>query len=266
MDLFSYLEDYQTWVCAPCGAGIKPKHYLAHLTSKKALLRKDPIDPVSQCFRAPRASINALPDLPLRNGISCLKCSYVCASEKVMLNHCGENHSEGKRRPGRWKAVSCQRLFVSGSRSQYFEVVSPAELQEAEETMRRRSMAKTLSEADYIRIQTVEALEEGNRETRELDDIILDNVVQTEVSPWLEMTRWPRYLRGYSFGEVAPLAGPADPTSEPILVEFSNRLDRIVEEAHSSICNATVGPDCDGRVPYRVEPTVHVPQADAAVG
>lgn len=50
----------------------------------------------------------------------------------------------------------------------------------------------------------------------------------------LEMTRWPRYLKGYSFGKVAPLASPANPTSEPILVEFSNSLDRIVEEAHSS--------------------------------
>jgi hypothetical protein len=32
MDLFSYLEDYQTWVCVPCDAGVKPKHYVAHLT------------------------------------------------------------------------------------------------------------------------------------------------------------------------------------------------------------------------------------------
>jgi hypothetical protein len=27
IDLFLYLEGYQTWVCIPCGAGIKPKHY-----------------------------------------------------------------------------------------------------------------------------------------------------------------------------------------------------------------------------------------------
>jgi hypothetical protein len=111
-----------------------------------------------------------------------------------MLKHCRENHLEGKRRPGRpsksahpvsprWKPVSCQRLFVSGSKSQYFEVVSPAKLQEAEETMRRQSIAKTLSKANYIRIQTVEALEEGNQETRELNNIILDNAAQTEVSP-----------------------------------------------------------------------------------
>ena len=54
------------------------------------------------------------------------------------------------------------------------------------------------------------------------------------------MTRWPKYLNGYSFGEVAPLASLADPMSEPILVEFSKSLDRIVEQAHSSICNDKV--------------------------
>ncbi|PVH90829.1 hypothetical protein DM02DRAFT_620833 [Periconia macrospinosa] len=54
------------------------------------------------------------------------------------------------------------------------------------------------------------------------------------------MTRWPKYLKGYSFGEVAPLASPADAASEPILIEFSNSIDRIVEEAHKSIQNDKV--------------------------
>jgi hypothetical protein len=111
-----------------------------------------------------------------------------------MRNHCREKHIEGKRRPGRpsktanpiaprWKPVSCQRLFVSGSKSQYFKVISPVELKEAEETMRRQSIAKTLSNADYIRTQIDEAVEEGNQETRALDNVILHNAAQTEVSP-----------------------------------------------------------------------------------
>jgi hypothetical protein len=54
------------------------------------------------------------------------------------------------------------------------------------------------------------------------------------------MTRWLKYLKGYSFSEVAPLASPANPMSEPILVEFLDSLDRIVEEAHSSINNDKV--------------------------
>src|SRR4051812_9685835 len=54
------------------------------------------------------------------------------------------------------------------------------------------------------------------------------------------MTRWPKYLKGYSFTDVAPLASLPNPASEPILAEFSDSLDRIVEEAHSSICNDKV--------------------------
>lgn len=168
-----------------------------------------------------------------------------------MRNHCLKKHIEGNRREGRpskaaepvvprQKTVSCQRLFVSSAKSHYFEVVSPTEFKEAEETKRRQDMATILSKANYIRTQIDEALEEGDQEVKACEDIILDNAAQTEVSPWLEMTRWPRYLKGYSFGEVVPLASSADPTSEPILVEFSNSLDRIVEQAHSSICNDKV--------------------------
>jgi hypothetical protein len=268
MELFSFLEDYQTWVCAPCGYGVRPQHYLAHIKRFHAdhphlntvsktcivrdeLLQKAPIDPDSICFKAPRAGISALPHLPLHIGARCLRCPYVSVSRETMRKHCSRKHIEDNRREGRpskaaepvaprWKTVSCQRLFVSGAKSHYFEVVSPAELQEEEETKRRRDMATTLSESDYIRLQIDEALEEGDQEAKAREGIILDNATQTEVSPWLEMTRWPKYLKGYSFGEVAPLVSLADPTSEPILVEFSNSLDRIVEEAHSSICNDKV--------------------------
>jgi hypothetical protein len=76
-----------------------------------------------------------------------------------MRKHCLREHIEDNRREGRpsktaepvaprWKTVSCQRLFVSGAKSHYFEVVSPPELQEEEEAKRRRDMATILSESD----------------------------------------------------------------------------------------------------------------------
>jgi hypothetical protein len=54
------------------------------------------------------------------------------------------------------------------------------------------------------------------------------------------MTRWLKYLKGYLFSEVALLASPANSMSEPILVEFSDSLDRIVEEAYSLVNNDKV--------------------------
>jgi len=43
--------------------------------------------------------------------------------------------------------------------SQHFAVISPAEVKEQEETLRRRNMAAKLPEAEYIRAQIDEALE-----------------------------------------------------------------------------------------------------------
>ncbi|KAF9729919.1 DNA helicase [Paraphaeosphaeria minitans] len=139
-----------------------------------------------------------------------------------MQKHCQSRHYEHRRGPGRptkvdaliapdWKKVSCQRLFVQGWKSQYFAVVSPAEVEEEEETLRRQETAAKLPEAEYIRAQI------------------------DEVSPWLEMTRWPKYLHGHSFIEVVRLASPASTASDPLLVEFSDSLDRVVEQAHTSI-------------------------------
>ncbi|KAF1346393.1 hypothetical protein EJ07DRAFT_185647 [Lizonia empirigonia] len=163
-----------------------------------------------------------------------------------MERHHQSQHAEHRRPPGRrtkvealiepnWKKVSCQRLFVQGCKSQYFAVVSPAEAREEEETLRRQAMAAKLPEAEYIRAQIDEALEQGDQETRAFEERILNNAAPTEVSPWLEMTRWPKYLHGHSFIEVARLASPANLASEPLLVEFSDSLDRVVEQAHASI-------------------------------
>lgn len=49
------------------------------------------------------------------------------------------------------------------------------------------------------------------------------------------MTRWPKYLHRHSFIEVARLASPANLATEPLLVKFSDSLDRVVEQAHASI-------------------------------
>ncbi|PSN61573.1 hypothetical protein BS50DRAFT_604116 [Corynespora cassiicola Philippines] len=144
-----------------------------------------------------------------------------------MRTHYRKKYAECKRPKGRppkalggvaprWEEVLCQRLFVLGTGSHFFAVISPAEIQEEKEARQRREMALTLKV------------------------VILDNATQTEVSPWLEMTQWPKYLHGHSFSEVALLAAPVDPTSESLLVEFSESLDRIIEEAQDSIRNDKV--------------------------
>lgn len=50
------------------------------------------------------------------------------------------------------------------------------------------------------------------------------------------MTRWPQYFSGIGPSSAVPLAYAANPATEPHLHILTDSLDRIVEQAHRSIC------------------------------
>lgn len=54
------------------------------------------------------------------------------------------------------------------------------------------------------------------------------------------MTRWPRYFDGLEPASVAALAYAANPTTEPALHLITESVDRVVEQAHKSICEDKV--------------------------
>jgi len=66
--------------------------------------------------------------------------------------------------------------------------------------------------------------------------IYSSQVSKTEVSPWLELTRWPRYFQGMNRADVAPLAYAANSVTEPTLVLLGESFGRLIERAHQSIC------------------------------
>jgi hypothetical protein len=55
------------------------------------------------------------------------------------------------------------------------------------------------------------------------------------VSPWLELTRWPEYLRGQDLAAMALLGCLPDPAIEPILLHFSASIKRLIDEAYQVI-------------------------------
>jgi len=59
--------------------------------------------------------------------------------------------------------------------------------------------------------------------------------VKIEISPWLEMTRWPRYFHGLVPKDVAPLAHAVNPATEPLLLFITDSIDRLTEQAYQSI-------------------------------
>jgi hypothetical protein len=58
--------------------------------------------------------------------------------------------------------------------------------------------------------------------------------VKTQVSPWLERTRWPKYLNGVRFAEAARLARLPDP-EECILMSLISSIDRLIESAYATV-------------------------------
>ena len=126
----------------------------------------------------------------------------------------------------------------------FFAVVSPAERSEirrregaAAEALARSQRADAMSEADFVWTETSRALEAGEQRIAEATGVLSKSGGPTEVSPWLELTRWSTYLHGHNLADVATLADPPNADSEPTLAVVCSSLDRIVEEAHRSVCN-----------------------------
>jgi hypothetical protein len=89
--------------------------------------------------------------------------------------------------------------------------------------------------ADVFRALIDEQLTAGNYEQEARAQIYNSQVSKTEVSPWLEMTRWPRYFHGLNMTDVAPLAYVANPITEPALVVLRESFERLIEHAYQSI-------------------------------
>jgi hypothetical protein len=110
-----------------------------------------------------------------------------------------------------FQEIYCQHFFVSGAQSSFFTVNVPNQMQELVKSRLR-------GHADAFWALIDEQLTAGNHEQEARAQIYNSQVSRTEVSPWLEMMRWPRYLHGLNMTDVAPLANVANPITEPALV------------------------------------------------
>jgi hypothetical protein len=71
-------------------------------------------------------------------------------------------------------------------------------------------------------------------------DIVSNRTAKSEVSPWLERTRWIRYLGGVQLGDAAALLRTPNYLHEPMLAELTKAIDRLVDMAYDSVCEDKV--------------------------
>jgi hypothetical protein len=69
-----------------------------------------------------------------------------------------------------------------------------------------------------------------------VSSVIATDIDRTEVSPWLELTRWSTYLRGHSLFDAARLEALPVAGSESLLEILCKSIDRLVDSAHRSVC------------------------------
>ncbi|KAF9882619.1 hypothetical protein FE257_005953 [Aspergillus nanangensis] len=201
------------------------------------------IDPEQEIVRLPPASSPPIPGLPVFQGYGCPHCGYICRSSETIKKHRRENRQDQDGRWGRGRhsvaqyqarirnrladrPVSCQRFFPTRTGSQFFEVTcsnsmcSSSDADDDDDDDGRRMIkdsAALKTPAAIIRARVNQALQDGQTAI-ELEDgrVPVVDPHPTAVSPWLELTRWPDYLRGQDLAAVALLGCMPDPSTEAL--------------------------------------------------
>jgi hypothetical protein len=62
-----------------------------------------------------------------------------------------------------------------------------------------------------------------------------DTATKSEVSPWLERTRWTNNFEGHILSEASKLARPIEVEYEPLLRALGCSIDRLVEAAYVTV-------------------------------
>ena len=263
--LLRYNPQYRSWICTSCRQVVILANVVGHLATKhrrhplarsgaqRAAIyveaaKVQPWDPVLEPFIPPPPDAPPIPGLTVHDGYGCPEngcpesgCPFAARTPKSLQNHRRRQHpSAATRRRGKPRAddrdrrelelwpVKCQRLYPNGLYSSFFVVTPTADKQRIQ-----RSLA--VSEADFVQAQVGLALLRSDGITEAEDGIAPCENDVTEVSPWLELTRWPEYIRGHRFEDVASLARLPDPVTEPLLAAVEQSVERLTRRAFDSI-------------------------------
>ena len=198
------------------------------------------LDPAQESCVFPPSSSAPVPGLPVFPGVGCIHCSYVCRARETLRNHLLRVHPEATRvgrggcRPlndleSLGRAIYCQQFFPSAAGSIFFEIRSSAQA--------KRLLQKPagMSRVVFIQAQTNLDLDCDLAADQADDQQISAQRDPTEISPWLELTQWPKYFCDYFFPAVAALAALPYPSHEPLLVQFSQSFTRLIDRAYQTI-------------------------------
>ncbi|KFZ17941.1 hypothetical protein V501_01471, partial [Pseudogymnoascus sp. VKM F-4519 (FW-2642)] len=144
-------------------------------------------------------------------------CGYICGTASRMRAHCIQEHKwastcKGGRRKKHvkfpnndipWRTdVSCQRFFVQGAKSRYFEVQAPSPQIPSQAQMRSRTSQFQTAKQEME--EAFRAAEDRERqEIKEFEE-------SREPNPWLRRVGWAAHLAGLDRDDIREMVEPAD--------------------------------------------------------
>jgi hypothetical protein len=272
-DYFIHVPLHRVAVCRTCHFAVFPDQAWSHLRAKHPGLSasdrrriadglatwSDLSQSSDESFVLPKAVNEPIAGLRVvKKGLQCTlqpaECTYVGIAMATLTKHWRESHSwgrgEGQRgRPTGEKSrtiqqrqadacvpVHCQRFFHHGKHAGYFAVLHTSNLESNSDQQERQTEAPTGLLTDAV-LRSLAVLEERQGQC---SLVVPDTSSAKEVSPWLQMTRWPMYLSGCDMRLTAALIAQPRQGSEVALHAICESVDRLVDDAFHSVCSDAI--------------------------
>jgi superfamily II DNA helicase RecQ len=183
-----------------------------------------------------------------RLGVTGKECKYICFTVDGTRRHCVEKHQwkstnkggRGKKHAAHpdintpWRTgVKCQRFFVQGPKSGYFEVqaTDPDQIPSRVQIRSRIDQFKEAKREMEAAFRAAEAKE--RREIKEFDEA-------RESNPWLRRVKWQAHTAGLDAEKLRELVSPVG-DNEPELQVLYRAFDWMIQGAQYTTVQEVVG-------------------------
>lgn len=201
IDLFYYHEPHRIWVCKTCQYAVSKRTVNAHLRDRhscydqldqssyrqiviRQMAQRPWLDLITENPYPPAKSA-PIPYIPIIDGLQCGQCGHVTCGNGGILKHRKQVH-RGRSNEVQDISIPVQRVFGHFHGLGYYEV-TPILSSLADLTV-TTSINSLTEQVDQGLIQTEAVIRQAQARVprRHL----------TEVSPWLDKTKWAQYLHG----------------------------------------------------------------------
>ena len=181
-------------------------------------------------------------------GVTEKECKYVCFTIDGIRRHCIDKHQwKSTNKGGRGKkhavhpatntpwrtGVKCQRFFIQGAKSGYFEVqaTDPEQMPSRAQIRSRIDQFKAAKGEIEAALRAAEAKE--RREIKEFDEA-------RESNPWLRRVKWQAHTAGLDAEKLRELVSPVG-DDEPELQVLYKAFDWMIQDAQYTTVQEVVG-------------------------